>query len=372
MATKKKNGVTHGLGKAIVTVVNGKTDLNTKIFPGAEEDYRPSSRRWSAMPSVIVCGKNIFVAWQTGGTTEDDRNYFAVAASADGGASWIDPFIIIDPVENPTATSVLVPIFYYNHAGDLWLTWHQTAVGYCGVKLLNAGGGLGDISFEGPFTLKEGIPPACTKPTLLSDGRILYMGGNETITRLYVSENDGMSVRLLAEIPSSYPSAKVCTDATVIEKRDGTLWFLSRLEGGKNGGIEQSFSRDGGLTWTPTQADLPEPLRGPGSRFAMRRLQSGALLLVNNASVAGGYAGRVMMTAYLSYDDGATWPYSLLLDKTVTAYPDFYQAPDGKIYIAFEKGRYKENGIRLCVVTEDDIKAGAFVSKAALDVSIVK
>ena len=132
------------------------------------------------------------------------------------------------------------------------------------------------------------------------------------------------------------------------------------------GGVEEAFSYDEGVTWTTAKGNLPDPLIGPGSRFTMINLKSGGLLYVacyNNFV-------RSNMTAFLSYDDGLTWPYSLTIDSHLSAYPDAYQAPDGKIYIVYDKGRYTEGGIRLSVLTEDDIKAGK-VSEASLDKIVV-
>ena len=73
------------------------------------------------------------------------------------------------------------------------------------------------------------------------------------------------------------------------------------------------------------------------------------------------------MTVFLSEDDGETWPYSLLLDRYISAYPEIYQAPDGRILVSYDKGRYTENSIRLSIFTEEDVKAGYFVSDVSRD-----
>ena len=132
------------------------------------------------------------------------------------------------------------------------------------------------------------------------------------------------------------------------------------------GGIEESFSYDEGRTWTIAKGNLPDPLIGPGSRFTMINIKDGeedALLFVTNYSTAI----RGNMTAFLSYDDGLTWPYSITLDSHLSAYPDAYQAPDGKIYIVYDKGRYTEGGVRLCVLRIEDLKAGKFVSEDSIN-----
>ncbi|MDD6994636.1 MAG: sialidase family protein [Candidatus Borkfalkiaceae bacterium] len=358
--TEKSNHVIH---EDIVTIVNEQTDLFQTIANGTEEDYRPVSRKWVGMPSVITAGKNIFVAWQTGGQREPDPdklNYITVAASIDGGITWKDPFMIIDPLDQ--GVQAQVPQFYYNHAGELNLLFSYEGVGIHAIVLHGMDGDLANVTYEEPvFT---GVANSSfTKPTLVSDGSIMYLSGKSD-ARVIRSEDDGKSFQIITQLESLAPAAsRVFAESTIVEKKDGILWGMRRLENSVNGGIEQSFSADKGKTWTISQGNLPAPLTSPGSRFAMQRLKSGNLLFITNAAGMG--TNRQKMTAYLSTDDGDSWPYSLLLDPTESSYPDFWQDEDGKIYIAFDKDRYGEGGMRLCIVTEDDVKAGKYVSEGA-------
>ena len=64
------------------------------------------------------------------------------------------------------------------------------------------------------------------------------------------------------------------------------------------------------------------------------------------------------MTAFLSEDDGRTWPYRALIDqRDNVSYPDadFY---GGKIYLVHDCGRTAEREILMSVFTEDDIMNG--------------
>ena len=364
-ASAEEVKMNHNIKSGLVTMVDATTDLSVTLNPKTTENYYPSSRQWNGIPSVITCGNNIFVAWYTGGPKEPSTdNYVVVAASDDGGATWIDPFIIIDPLD--TSMRTVVPMFFYNADGDLWLAYRNWEVGYEGIRLLNADGDLALITHSAPQRL-NGHHSSFTKPTLLKDGRLVYASGGAD-TAVFESKDGGNSFQLLANLSSAATGSgkKVYSEACIVELSDGTLWVTSRLESGYNGGIEQGFSTDGGKTWSVLEANLPEPLRGPGSRFAMRKLQSGAIILINHNSTT-----RNNMTAYLSYDDGHTWPYSLLLDKYETSYPDVYQSEDGKIYVVFDKGRYTEAGIRLCILTEDDIKAGKMYTEESRDKLVV-
>lgn len=156
----------------------------------------------------------------------------------------------------------------------------------------------------------------------------------------------------------SHTANKRYHEATLVEKEDGTLWCVSRIEQGIGGGLEQAFSSDGGVTWTEYEANLDQPFRGPGSKCAMRRLSSGNLLFVNNDSTSG----RVNMTAYLSEDDGETWSNLLLDSRNGCAYPDFAEGDSGDIYVVWDFGRSEQNEIRVSRFLESDVKKGAFVS----------
>jgi len=104
---------------------------------------------------------------------------------------------------------------------------------------------------------------------------------------------------------------------------DGSLWMLLR----NTGGIAQSVSTDGGLTWRSLY------LQGrtfANKRFFIRRLNSGALLIVRNDSPDG---KRSHMTPFVSDNDGATLKGGLLLDQRESSYPDGIQAEDGTLFI---------------------------------------
>ena len=369
----------HVLGQHILTVVDETTDLNVTLTPDTDETYNPSDRFWSGIASVVAAGDNVFVAWRTGGQREPSPYvYVVVGISTDGGRTFREPYLIIDPT-HPDGF-VDVPMFYYNNAGELWLTYRvfgYTGSGEYAIKIVNPDGAVENIKYEEPIIIGNpnndimGCFVPYAKPLLLGNGRILfgssnYDDKNKQSTAVFESFDDGRSFHSLTSIPSEADKNKTNGESSMVKLSDGTLWCLSRIESGYMGGIEESFSYDNGATWTNAKGNLPDPLIGPGSRFTMINLKSGGLLFVTcyNTSV------RSNMTAFLSYDDGVSWPYSLTIDSHLSAYPDAYQAPDGKIYIVYDKGRYTEGGIRLSVLTEDDIIAGK-VSENSLDKIVV-
>ena len=66
---------------------------------------------------------------------------------------------------------------------------------------------------------------------------------------------------------------RVFDEHMVVERKDGSLWMLVRTDYGAG----ESISADRGFTWTPGR---DSGIAGPNSRFFIRRLRSGRLLLV--------------------------------------------------------------------------------------------
>ena len=106
----------------------------------------------------------------------------------------------------------------------------------------------------------------------------------------------------------------------------------------------------------------PTTIATPHSRFFIRRLASGNLLLVNHYK----FTGRSHLTAQLSTDDGATWNDGLLLDERAggVSYPDGVQDKDGLIWITYDRDRDGAGEILLAKFREEDVAAGKDVSGA--------
>jgi hypothetical protein len=144
----------------------------------------------------------------------------------------------------------------------------------------------------------------------------------------------------------------------IVERRDGTLWMLARTAKG----IMRSTSDDGGRSWSePVE---PPGIRQPNARFHIRRLpSSGRLLLVKHGDRVDAHNGRVKLSAWLSDDDGASWKGGLILDERKgVSYPDGLQAPDGTIYISYDRDRATRGEILMARFREEDVLAGKLVA----------
>lgn len=320
------------------------------------------NRNFAAIPTVAVTGDRIWAAWMSGGDKEPhEDNYIVMAYSDDDGESFTE-YMIVDPEQKSERT--YNPVFWVDPSGRLWFFWLNA--GTYAVYTEQPTAAPEEIVWSKPQWVSRYL--SMNKPIAIQkDGQetwLLCVQNTEYLDRGMVlsSVDQGRHWRLNRKYAKSDSINKLWLESMMVEKLDGTLWMFSRTEKGYAGGIEQAFSYDQAETWTDFEGDLAYPLQGPGSRFNIYRLQSGNLAWVSNDSTIS----RCKMTIWLSEDDGATWPYKLLLDeRNAVSYPDIAQAEDGTIYVVYDKGRSTAQEICLARFTEEDIKAGAFVTDNA-------
>src|SRR5690606_2217684 len=89
----------------------------------------------------------------------------------------------------------------------------------------------------------------------------------------FVSSDQGATWKRRGMVKSPHPSWH---EHMFVEREDGSIWMPFRT----SKGMMESLSEDGGKTWTkPT---FPTQIRHPASRFFVRRLDSGKILLIKH------------------------------------------------------------------------------------------
>jgi predicted neuraminidase len=333
------------------------------LAPGPE--YGTGTRKWQGIPSLERAPNGrLWALWYSGGVGEGPDNYVLLVTSDDDGHTWSEPKLVVDP---PSKVRAFDPNLWHDPLGRLWMFWAQS------YDLFDGRAGVWAIVCENsdspaprwsaPRRLCNGI--MMNKPTVLSSGEWLLPAAVWTYLRPSLPE---MAAERFSNVVCSTDQGKTWTrrggadvpdrafdEHSVVERRDGSLWMLVRTKYG----IGESVSKDRGITWEPGR---PTSLGGPCARFFIRRLSSGRLLLVNHYK----FTGRSHLTALLSEDDGVTWRGGLLLDERPNvSYPDGVQACDGRIYIIYDRERYKDREILMAVFREEDALAGRCVSKDA-------
>jgi predicted neuraminidase len=334
------------------------------VSPGAE--YSETVRSWQGIPGIERAPNGrLWATWYSGGPGEGDiANYTLVASSGNDGKTWSKPQVAI---QGAAGTATNDPIPWLDPKGRLWVFYHQSTA-----KTATYSG------MHGTFAIRTDQPdsanPKWSDPMLVAESGVLFGkpvvradGGwlapffnrgvvaNETGTLLSTDEGATWTWLGGTSIPESLRNF---SEATLALRRDGSVWTVIRT----NVGLYESSSTDGGSTWSAAQ-----PMKlfgaGPATRAHMRRLASGAFLLVYHDSARSekGKFGRERLAAWLSDDEGRTWPHKLLLDeRRRVSYPDATQGPDGRIYVAYDRGRYQagEKQILLSIIREEDIRSG--------------
>lgn len=323
--------------------------------------YADDARLWQGIPSIEkTAGGAIYVIFYSGMKTEGSGNFAVVIRSRDQGRTWNSPYMII---EHPDpGVRVYDPCAWIDPCGRLWLFWTQSNGffdGRCGVWAITSSNPDADqpiwtaavrlangVMMNKPIALRNGtwlLPCAIWACRQASENYPELAG--ERRSNAYASTDSGRTFVLRggADVPE-----RSFDEHMMVERQDDRLWMLVRTAYG----IGQSFSADGGYTWTPGERSA---LSGPCSRFFIRRLRSGRLLLVNHVR----FTGRNNLTAQLSEDEGQTWSVGLLLDeRDAVSYPDGVEDQEGLITVVYDRERYAAREINLAVFTEQDILAG--------------
>ncbi len=357
---------------------------SVNLSPGSE--YGPSARGFQGIPG-IACAPNgrLWATWYAGAVGEGNDNYVVLATSADHGLTWSDLKVVIAPTGDVRAYD---PTVWVDPQGRLWWFYAQSYFywdGRAGVwAVVTEDPQSENPTWSHPRRLVDGI--MMNKPTVLKNGDWLLpvsIWGTEPAegsvpedardklprvgAHAYRSRDQGITYERAGTVTIPQPSAD---EHILIERKDGTWWMLARNQEG----ILESFSADEGTTWSPAaKAPIPHPV----TRFFIRRLKSGRLLLVKHnpridtmwlapAVVTANAPQRSDLTAYLSEDDGKTWAGGLLLDERVrVSYPDGDEAPDGRLFITYDYDRTGAREIMLAVFTEEDVLAGKLVNPAS-------
>src|SRR5690606_28804074 len=102
-------------------------------------------------------------------------------------------------------------------------------------------------------------------------------------------------------------------------------------------GMAESFSADRGRTWS---AGTPSAIQHTSTRFFLRRLHSGRILLVKHGRIDQRTERRSHLSAFLSDDEGSSWHGGLMIDERAdVSYPDGFQGSDGVISIVYDHNR---------------------------------
>ena len=347
------------------------------------------SRTFAGIPSIAVdpVSGRLWATWYASPFGfENVHNYVILATSADGGKKWKE-VLVYDP-DGAGPVRAFDPEVWVAPDGCLRWSWTNRrakdspkakwGAGQDDPEAL-AGGRLmmltlaADREPSAPFGEPQEICPGVMmcKPIVAKNGDWVLPVARwfqDASARLAISSDGGRTFRL-SEGGASIPKKnREFDEHSVVEMKDGTLRVWMRTKGA---GCLTAATADRGRTWTAAE---PATFGYPNTRTTVRRLKSGAILLVKHGSeVASDGGGRRCLTAFVSDDEARTWKGGLVLDpRTDVSYCDVDQSPDGTIYATWDCDRTGRREILFARFTEEVVRAGRVVSPDARLSAVIK
>lgn len=347
------------------------------------EKYGTDYRLWQGIPSIAVTPKGrVFICFYSGGLKEEIGN-FVVLIKSDDGNSYSEPIAVCEK----EGCRCFDPCLWIDPLQRLWLIWTCLPGEDEGAYAVICDNPDADeLRWSEPFLI--GYNVMMNKPTVLTTGEWLFPIAvwTEQFRRLFpktfsVERETGAFVYKTVDNGKTFQKMggvnllnRSFDEHMILEKTNGNLVMYVRTVYG----IGISYSFDRGLTWSKGE---DSGIEGPSSRFHIKRLKSGRVLLINHYN----FVGRNNLYALLSEDEGKTWKYKLLLDeRNNVSYPDAFVTDDGVIHITYDRERggflnslddvYNEaREILYARITEADIIAGNLVdSNSRLKVVVSK
>jgi predicted neuraminidase len=307
------------------------------IFP---LEHRPTPH---CHASTIATSRNGLVAAWFGGSCEGHPDV-GIWISLHDGHDWSIPIPVADGALSQTEHyPCWNPVLFQPHTGPLMLFYKvgPSPRTWWGMGMTSEDGGK---SWSHPTRLPDGyLGPIKNKPLQLPDGHILCPSSTEDAgwcVHLDVTGDLGRTWQRVGPINNGQDFAAI--QPTLLIYPDGRLQALCRS---RNGIITESWSRDGGHTWSKmATTSLPNPNSGIDGVT----LRDGRQLLVYNHTSQG----RTPLNIALS-EDGRRWEMVLTLEDAAGefSYPAVIQTPDERLHVTYT---YRRDTIKHVVMALRD------------------
>lgn len=318
------------------------------IVLNPDDTVSEKHRAWQGCPTIArTKGGRLFAGWYTGGLFEPCiHNYNVLIQSDDNGETWSAPMMAIYSDYEAMHRNIDIQL-WVDERNRLWVMWQHSPF-YEDSKPATIKTPF-DFGYHKEFTGVEAL--VCNDPDakeLIWEAPRVVCGGflrNQPIVRHngdYVFpaydwvHSDHYVLRISKDGGRTFEDVIACRkpqnnvfDETMAYEVGHRLCLLARTNLGY---YLESHSDDDGATWS-------EPIeyqKAPSTRPYIGRLSSGQLVYVRSVSDTE----RQGMKVCLSEDDGATWPYELVLDtRENLSYPDLVEGENGELYVMYDRER---------------------------------
>ncbi|MBC7366404.1 MAG: exo-alpha-sialidase [Undibacterium sp.] len=294
--------------------------------------------------TVVETAPGELVAAWFGGTAERNPDVGIWVARREG-RGWLPAMEVANGVQ-PTGPRLPTwnPVLFQPKSGPLVLFYKvgPSPSTWWGLMMTSDDAGK---TWSAPRRLPEGIlGPIKNKPVQLADGAWLSSASTEGdkegwLVHFEISRDAGATWTKVGPVGKG-PGYEAIQPSILVHK-NGSLQALCRT---KQGVVAQTWSKDGGKTWSAlTAIERPNPNSGTDALT----LKDGRQLLVYNHSAhraEEAKGDRYPLNVALSAD-GVSWTRVLTLETAPTragySYPAVIQTADGKVHITYTWDRKK-------------------------------
>jgi predicted neuraminidase len=289
--------------------------------------------------STIADTKTGLVAAWFGGTDEG-KDDVCIYVSRHDGKGWSAPEKVADGVSGEKRYPSWNPVLFQPKDGPLLLFFKigPRPDAWWGLRMSSADGGR---RWSKPVEhSRDLMGPVRNPPIQLVDGTIVSPSSTEVPKGSWTAQ-----VELSGDGGETWKKVGPINDDKVVDVIQpalltwpgGKLQMLcrNRNKGPMKGFITESWSEDGGKTWSPMKAtELPNPNSG----IAATALKDGRAILIYNRTPKGRTPLNVAVSA-----DGKAWKDVLVLEDAPGeySYPTVIQAADGRVHVVYTWKREK-------------------------------
>lgn len=285
--------------------------------------------------TIVETPKGLITAW-FGGTKEGNKDVCIWTSRLENG-QWTAPLKVADGIINDTTRYPCYnPVLYQVPNGELLLFYKigSRVATWKGYMKRSKDNGL---TWGEREDLPEGfLGPVKNKPILL--GNELFCAssteGNGWKVHFEITTDWGKTWRKIGPINDGKTINAI--QPSILTYKDGRLQVLCRS---KNRSVVESWSSDGGKTWSPVAATgLPNNNSGTDAVT----LKDGRQLIVYNhvkpaENLPNGKGARTPLNVAIS-EDGKNWSAALVLEDSPISqysYPSVIQSADGMVHIVY-------------------------------------
>jgi alpha-L-rhamnosidase len=297
--------------------------------------FERSSFPESHASTIAETPKGLIAAW-FGGTKEGYKDVCIWTAHYNNGV-WSAPTKIAEGIiDDSTRYPCYNPVLYQVPGGDLLLFYKigPNVAGWKGYMIRSSDHGA-------TWSKRESLPdgflgPIKNKPELINNVLICGSSTEKTGWKVHFEYTKDWGKTWTKSEDINDGKIISAIQPSILKYKDGRLQILSRS---KNTTLNQSWSSDNGITWSPmTASNLPNNNSGTDAVT----LQDGRQLLVYNhampnASWVNGKGPRTPLNVAIS-EDGINWNAAVILEDSPVSqysYPSVIQTKDGLVHIVY-------------------------------------